>query len=84
MKSSGLRTFITAVVVALIVSGTAVFISIQYNQTQKNLVNAQQEARKQCAENIPNDDNSADYWAGTYTNYTNYPKFDKCMASKGF
>lgn len=52
MKSNGLWTFITAVVVALIVSGTAVFISIQYNQAQKDIASMQAQAQKDSAKQI--------------------------------
>lgn len=52
MKSNGLWTFITAVVVALILSGTAVFISFQYNQTQKDIANTQAQAQKDSAGKI--------------------------------
>lgn len=52
MKSNGIWTFITAVVVALVVSGTAVFISFQYNQTQKDIANINAQARKDSAKQI--------------------------------
>ncbi len=51
---NGLWTFITVVVVALIVSGTAVFISIQYNQTQKDIANINAQAQKDSADKISN------------------------------
>ena len=45
----------------------------------------QKEARKQCSNNIPDEDNSLNGYGMTgYENYTNYPKFDRCMAGKGF
>jgi len=84
---NGIWTLITAVTVALIVSGSAVFIGFQYNQTQKDIANTQakMEASKQCADNIPDEDNSIrGSIVSGLTNYTNYPKFDGCMASKGF
>lgn len=49
---NGVWTFITAVVVALILSGTAVFISSQYNQTQKDIANTQTQAQKESASKI--------------------------------
>lgn len=52
MKSNGKWTFITAVVVALIISGSAVFISFQYNQTQKDIANTQAQAQKDSAKQI--------------------------------
>lgn len=52
MKSNGLWTFITAVAVALVVSGTAVFISSQYNQTQKDIANTQAQAQKESADKV--------------------------------
>ncbi|MCA9350365.1 hypothetical protein KC874_01590 [Candidatus Saccharibacteria bacterium] len=85
MKSNGPWIFITAVVVALIVSSALIFVSFQNNNLQKSQISSQQEARKQCADKIPDDDNS---WVGYSStgaaNYTNYPRFDRCMASKGF
>ena len=84
---NGIWTFITAVAVALIISGSAVFIGFQYNQTQKDIANTQakMEARKQCANNIPDADDSLQGNSTTgLASYTNYPKFDRCMASKGF
>lgn len=47
-------TFITAVVVALVVSGSAVFISLQYNQTQKDIANTQAQAQKESADKVGN------------------------------
>lgn len=49
---NGIWTFITAVVVVLIVSGSAVFISFQYNQTQKDIANIQARAQKDSAKQI--------------------------------
>ncbi|NCB70999.1 MAG: hypothetical protein EOM45_04315 [Clostridia bacterium] len=84
-RSNGVMTLITAVVVAAILSGTAVFINLHNSQAQKDMSHARQEARKQCANNIPDEKSS---WSGSfgggYVNYTNYPKFDRCMAGKGF
>lgn len=52
MKSNGLWMFITAVAVALIASGTAIFISIQYSQTQKDISESQTKAMKDSASEI--------------------------------
>ena len=52
MKSNGIWTFITPVVVALIVSGSAIFISLQYSQTQKDIANTQAQAQKDSAKQI--------------------------------
>lgn len=52
MKSNGIWTFITAVAVALIVSSSAVFISFQYSQTQKDIANSQAQAMKDSAAEI--------------------------------
>ncbi len=69
-KNSGLWTFITAVVVALMVSGTAVFVSIQYNQTQKDIANTQAEAIK---------DGLSKLGEGIcYGNATGYSAFSAC------
>ncbi len=51
-KSNGIWTFITVVVVALIVSGSAVFISLQYNQTQKDIANIDAKAKTTSAKSI--------------------------------
>lgn len=51
-KSNGVWTFITAMVVALIVSGSAVFISLQYNQSQKDIANINAKAKTQSAKSI--------------------------------
>lgn len=84
-RSNGIMTLITAVVVAAILSSVAVFIYVHNRETQKYISHAQQEARKKCANNIPDEKSS---WSGNFgggnVNYTNYPKFDRCMASKGF
>lgn len=84
---NGVWTFITAVAVTLILSGSAIFIGFQYNQTLKDIANTpvEMEARKQCANNIPDADDSLQGNSTTgLASYTNYPKFDRCMASKGF
>lgn len=52
MKSNGLWIFITAVTVALIVSGTVIFISMQYSQTQKDISESQTKAMKESASEI--------------------------------
>ena len=46
---NGIWTFITAVVVSLIFCGSAAYISIQYNQTQKDIANIQARAQKDSA-----------------------------------
>lgn len=52
MKLNGLWIFITAVTVALIVSGTVIFISMQYSQTQKDISESQTKAMKESASEI--------------------------------
>ena len=52
MKSNGLWIFITAVTVALIVSGTVIFISMQYSQTQKDISESQTKAMQESASEI--------------------------------
>ena len=49
---SGLWTFVSALVVALLVCGTALFISSQYNQTQKDIAQTQAQAQKESAAKI--------------------------------
>lgn len=49
---SGVWTFITALVVTLMVSGSAVFISLQYNQTQKDIANINAKAKTSSAKSI--------------------------------
>lgn len=51
-KPNGIWTVIAAVVVALIVSGAAVFISLQYNQSQKDIANINARAKTQSAKSI--------------------------------
>jgi cell division protein FtsL len=51
-KSNGVWIFITALFVALIVSGSAVFISLQYNQSQKDIANINAKAKTQSAKSI--------------------------------
>ena len=51
-KSNGVWTFITLLVVTLIVSGSAVFISLQYNQSQKDIANINAKAKTQSAKSI--------------------------------
>lgn len=51
-KSNGIWTFLTALVVALIVSGSAVFISLQYNQSQKDIANINAKAKTEAAKSI--------------------------------
>jgi len=45
-------TFITSIVVAFIIGGSAVFISFQYSQTQKDIANMQIQAQKDSAKQI--------------------------------
>lgn len=49
---NGIWTFITAVVAAVILSGSAIFISTQYNQTQKDIANINAKAQKESAQSI--------------------------------
>lgn len=49
---NGVWTFITAVVVAVILSGSAIYISMQYNQTQKDVANISAKAQKDSAQSI--------------------------------
>lgn len=49
---NGIWTFTTAVVVAVIVSGSAIYISTQYNQTQKDIANTNAKAQKESAQSI--------------------------------
>ncbi len=51
-KSNGIWTFITAVVVTLIVSGSVVFISLQYNQSQKDIANINAKAKTESSKSI--------------------------------
>jgi cell division protein FtsL len=51
-KSNGIWTFITAVTVAVILSGSAIYISMQYNQTQKDIANTSAKAQKEAAQSI--------------------------------
>lgn len=48
LNAGGIWSCITAIVIAAMLCGTVVFVSMQYSQTQKNVVNAQKEiAEKQ-------------------------------------
>jgi preprotein translocase subunit SecY len=49
---NGVWTFITAVVVTLILSGSAIFIGFQYSQTQKDIADSQAKAMKESASEI--------------------------------
>lgn len=49
---NGVWTFITAVVVAVILSGSAIYIGLQYNQTQKDVANIHAKAQKESAQSI--------------------------------
>lgn len=53
-KSNGIWTFITAVAVAIILSSSAIYISMQYNQTQKDIANTQAQAQKESADKLGN------------------------------
>lgn len=59
LNIGGIWGCITAIIVAAMLCGTAVFVSMQYSQTQKDVVNAQKEiadkqsqAMKESAEKI--------------------------------
>ena len=59
LKVGGIWSCITAIVIAAMLCGTVVFVSMQYSQTQKDIVNAQKEiadkqsqAMKESAEKI--------------------------------
>ena len=49
---NGVWTFITAAVVTLILSGSAIFIGFQYSQTQKDIADSQAKAMKESASEI--------------------------------
>lgn len=49
---NGVWTFITAVVVAVILSGSAIYISMQYSQTQKDVASINAKAQKESAQSI--------------------------------
>lgn len=51
-KSNGIWIFITVVTAALIVSSSAIFITLQYNQNQKDIANINAKAKTEAAKNI--------------------------------
>ena len=51
-KSNGVWTFITALVVTVILCGSAVYISMQYNQAQKDIANINAKAKTESAKSI--------------------------------
>ena len=74
-----------ATLAVLIGGGAYAYVTINEHTSKQNNYSEQKEARKQCSNNIPDEDNSLNGYGMTgYENYTNYPKFDRCMASKGF
>lgn len=52
LKIGGLWDCITAVVIAAMLCGTAVFVSMQYNQTQKDIAESQAKSTKESAAEI--------------------------------
>lgn len=52
LKIGGIWSCITAIVIAAMLCGTAVFISMQYNQTQKDIAESQIRAMKESAAEI--------------------------------
>lgn len=54
LKIGGLWAYITIVVVVTMICGTAVFVSIQYSQTQKDIANISAQANKDSAKQISN------------------------------
>ena len=52
LKIGGLWACIAAVVIAAMLCGTAVFISMQYSQTQKDISESQTKAMKESASEI--------------------------------
>lgn len=74
-----------AAVAVLIGAAAYAYATIDHHMSERNEYSAQKEARKQCANNIPDENSSTEYIGMSgYTNYTNYPKFDRCLADKGF
>lgn len=49
LKVGGIWSCITAIVIAAMLCGTVVFVSIQYSQTQKDIANTQAQAMKDSA-----------------------------------
>lgn len=52
LKIGGIWSCITAIVIAAMLCGTAVFVSMQYSQTQKDIANSQAQAMKDSAAEI--------------------------------
>lgn len=52
IRIGGIWGCVSAVVIALIISGSAIFISTQYNQTQKEVAEIQAAAEKESAATI--------------------------------
>ena len=74
-----------AAIAILFGAGAYTYVTIDGHASKNNEYSAQKEARKQCANNIPDSGDSLNAYGMTgYTNYTNYPKFDRCLADKGF
>lgn len=48
----GLWAYVTAIVVTAMLCGTAVFISVQYSQTQRDIANTQTQAIKDSANKV--------------------------------
>lgn len=54
LKIGNVWTHITAILITIMLCGTAIFISLQYNQSQKNNAEAQVQAIKEAGQNIGN------------------------------
>lgn len=52
LKVGGLWSCITAIVIAAMLCGTVIFVSMQYSQTQKDIANAQTQAIKDSANKV--------------------------------
>lgn len=52
IKIGGIWTIITAVVITAMLCGTAIFISTQYNQTQKSIAETKAQADKESANKL--------------------------------
>lgn len=69
-KVGGVWSYITAIIIAVMLCGTASFISIQHSQTQKDIANTQAEAIK---------DGLSKLGEGIcYGNATGYSAFSAC------
>lgn len=77
---------LTIVALAVLIgAGAYTYVTIDNHASKQGEYSAQKEAKKQCANNIPDEGSSTEFVGMSgYTNYTNYPKFDRCLASKGF